>query len=164
MTSFPESILDTIAEEFRVVDAIDAVELVTGKSWEDDDIVALLAPHLETGNIPDAVIFQLRDSLATFSPLGFRYILPHYLKYAVRNPDTEVCDNLVYRLADRKAGDVYWDSRVALLTQRQEQTVCMVLRGLSRIGNYAIAASLDEAISAWCSAKSGKVNMPTVSP
>jgi hypothetical protein len=146
-----EKLSEKLDVEFRRTSrVVNSRELVTGNSWEDADLQRALEPYLESGNIPDRTMLQIRDSLAAFSPEGFHFVLPHYLRYAIRNPDSEVADNVVYRLATVSPDDQYWNERLKLFSIKQRQLVCEVLQLICAIGTAATQLDRTKALEAWC--------------
>ncbi len=127
-----------------------AAQLITGKSWQDDDIVRLLQPHIRKTEIPDNVMQNLKDSFATFSPFGFHFMFPHYAKFALRNPDSELADNFIYVLSIVDPSREYWSQRLAKFSASEKQLVCRVVTFLSHSNVIATKKSREDAVFLWC--------------
>lgn len=144
-----EMIEATIATAFSLMGPPDPSQIVFGKGWEDADIVASFSAAPGRA-IPDELIERHRDSLASLTPTGLQWLLPHYMLYSVKRPDTEVADYVIYHLAGVK-DDQYWSERLAVFTRAQKDAICGYLKFLLESGGNDNVADLNEAISKWCS-------------
>jgi hypothetical protein len=73
---------------------VDSIGLVSGLAWEDDDI--LFGIKQRQNILDESFIVQFFNSLPNFTEKGLRSVLPHYLRYSVDNPESDVAEYLIY--------------------------------------------------------------------
>lgn len=97
---------------------------------ECSEICQAFAPF-EFQNIPDEVIMRHYDLLPLLSPLSLHHYLPAYLLYALKHPESEVFEFLLYQLGpskqDRSNMGGYDQERVARFTTEQRLTILAFL-------------------------------------
>ncbi|HEY7449364.1 MAG TPA: DUF6714 family protein [Vicinamibacterales bacterium] len=100
--------------------------LVYQGSWETSSLMRNLAAVDDVPN--DSFIEWHSDSLGVFRPEGLRHVLPHYMIYSLRHPDSDVTERLVFHLSPEQTRDEYWQERLAVFSSVQKRAICDYVR------------------------------------
>jgi hypothetical protein len=122
--------------------------MVFAGTWETEDLVR----HLDAvDSVPDRTFLEQHfDSLAAFTPEGFRYVLPYYLRYSLDNPTSEITERIVFHLSPSDPETDYWQSRLNAFSSAQKDAVCQYLRHMqSALGEEGYDEDLTRALSTW---------------
>jgi hypothetical protein len=90
------------------------------------------------------------DKLPLFTPEAFIYFLPAFMIYSLPEPESEVCEFLVYALADKKVSVEWWQERLDKFTEAQKAACNLFLRWLLPNPEYAYDADdMKRALETW---------------
>ena len=82
-------------------------------------------------NIEPEKIEWAYDKLPLFTSEAFLYFLPAFMIYSLREPESEVCDFLIYGLTNKKPSDEWWQERYSKFSEAQKSVCNLILRWLS---------------------------------
>ena len=108
----------------------------------------------EADEVPEDVIDFFGDSLPLLAPQGLRYYLPAYLLRALRDPNYDRVNYLVYHLApskkDLRDSAEYWESMLVVFNPSERAAVLSFVKWLAEteIGKE-YAQELDRALHIW---------------
>jgi len=128
-------------------------EVASHECPECDHLRRTLGRH-QADEVPENVIDYFRDSLPLLAPDGLRYYLPAYLVRALRDPNYEGVDYLIYHLApskkDLRERDEYWASRLAVFTPGERAAVLAFVSWLAETETgKAYAPEIERALRVW---------------
>ena len=81
-------------------------------------------------NIEPKKIEWAYDKLPLFTPEAFLYFLPAFMIYSLREPESQVCEFLIYGLTRKKPTNEWWQERFSKLTEAQKSACSYILRWL----------------------------------
>jgi hypothetical protein len=122
--------------------------LVAEGTWETRDLIHALAA---VNDVPDdAFIERHRDSLPAFTPTGLRQVLPHYLIYSVKHPQSEATERIIFHLSPNDTASSYWLERLEAFSAAQKHAICeYVLYMKSELAGEHYNEDLVRALTIW---------------
>src|SRR5918993_474992 len=99
-----------ITSAFANVPTLPGESLVYEDTWETEDLIRDLAA---VGDRPDdRFIEQHFSSLPTFTGEGLRHVLPQYLIYSLKHPDSDATERVIFQLVPDDTDSPYWRGRL----------------------------------------------------
>jgi hypothetical protein len=140
-----------IAQTFGATPAPSKREIAVGTDWDAEAITKAFGLFLKSP-VTKEVLEVHAKSLPAFTPRAFVFFLKDYLRYAIRNPATELTEHLIYRLSSVKSADPYWAERLRLLSKEQRDVIAewcgLVLEQLPE-QEKVLRKHLRDAIQGW---------------
>ncbi|WP_039918577.1 DUF6714 family protein [Cellvibrio mixtus] len=102
--------------------------------WNEEEINKDFSPFIK-GYVDSHVLENHAKSLPALTAQAFAFFLKDYLVYAINNVDSELTDNLVYRLSALDLSEQYWKERVSYLTIDQLSVIGETLNFIKMYNN-----------------------------
>jgi hypothetical protein len=126
MSEAAVTLVATIAAAFASLGTLSREEMVYRNSWETKDLFESLAAVQDN---PDSGFIESHfDSLPTFTPAGFRHVLPYYLRYSIQHPGSEVTGRLLIHLSPDDPDNTFWRERLRAFSSAQKNAICDYLK------------------------------------
>ncbi len=101
-------------------------------------------------NIEPEKIKWAYDKLPLFTPEAYIYFLPAFMLYSLREPESEVCEFLVYGLTNKKPTSEWWQERYSKFTEAQKSACNYILRWLLPNPEYIYSANdIEKSLKMW---------------
>ena len=137
-----EAALDAIEAAFGTLERPANDELLHEQCADDGDLFELY--EIPTWRaMTDEQVIRNYAAPSFLSPLGFRYFLPAYMSFGLRNPETPevVVESTIFHLAPFGELDEFARSKFSLFTPEQRHATRRFLETLSE--HHDTAAALD---------------------
>lgn len=151
-----QSLLAEIADVYKDVTKPSNKLFLHPDCFDDGDLLSFY--EVEEGSwtlIPDAVIAYENAALSFASPVAFRYLIPAYMSWSLRNLDSGCVslDHTLFTLSP-KSNEMLYEftiSKYTELNRAQCQVVVHFLEYVSEHGDEFSSAEANEALSYWLS-------------
>jgi hypothetical protein len=101
-------------------------------------------------NIEPKKVEWAYDKLPLFTPEAFHYFLPAFMLYSTQEPNSEVCEFVVFALASKKASEEWWQERLDKFTTVQKAACNLFLRWLLPNPEYVCdSKDMEKALKTW---------------
>jgi hypothetical protein len=122
--------------------------LVYEGTWETRTLIRHLAAVHDRPD--DRFIEQHFSSLPAFTAQGLRHVLPQYLIYSLKHPESDATERVIFHLAPDDTSDEYWRERVTVFTTAQKHAICDYLRFMQlALAGEHYDEYLDRALTVW---------------
>lgn len=116
----------TIAVAFGNGPVIARRALVYEGTWETRTLIRHLAAVHDQPD--DRFIEQHFSSLPAFTAQGLRHVLPQYLSYSLKHPDSDATERVIFHLAPDDTESPYWRERLEAFSPAQKHAICEYIR------------------------------------
>lgn len=126
-------------------------KIAVAGDWDEEEINKDFSPFIK-GYVDFNVLENHAKSLPALSEKAFVFFLKDYLIYAINNIDSELTDNLVYRLSALDMTEQYWKERVIHLTAEQLSIISEVLSFIKKFNNEKneyFSSVIEKALFLW---------------
>jgi hypothetical protein len=138
----------TIAAAFGEGPVLPRRALVYEGTWETRTLIRHLAAVHDQPD--DRFIEQHFSSLPAFTAEGLRHVLPKYLIYKLKHPESDATERLIFHLAPADTSDEYWRERLTVFTAAQKQAICDYVRFMqSALAGEHYDEYLARALTVW---------------
>lgn len=122
--------------------------LVYRDTWETEDLIRDLAA---VGDRPDErFIEQHFDSLPAFTAEGLQHVLPHYLIYSLKRPQSEATQRVILHLSPVDTESPFWRERLEIFSPTQKSAICEYIQHLQvQLAGEHYDADFARALSVW---------------
>ena len=137
-----------ITSAFANVPTLPGESLVYEDTWETEDLIRDLAA---VGDRPDdRFIEQHFSSLPTFTGEGLRHVLPQYLIYSLKHPDSDATERVIFQLVPDDTDSPYWRGRLEIFSHAQKSAICEYLRHMQvQLAGQHFEVYLQRGLSVW---------------
>lgn len=122
--------------------------LVFEGTWETQELIRSL--RRARGSVDSRFVEKHADSLAALTPEGLHAVLPAYLLYSLRHPDSDATEHLIFHLAPNHPDSDCWRHRLDEFSPSQKAAVAQFLRYMTQaLEGEHYDAFLDKALAMW---------------
>lgn len=143
-----QAVRGAVATAFAETPRVPRQAMVYSDSWE---ALSLLENLATVEDAPNARFIEWNaGSLAAFTAVGLRHVLPFYLLYSLENPESDVTERVIFHLSPADQTEKYWQDRLEAFTSAQKHAICAYVRLMqSALAGQHYEEHLARALTVW---------------